>query len=135
MLWIDNVGGTQTPSFSRCRTGVADLSCLQGIAWTYIRFYNGAAVQGVHRELFPYHGRLQPFAAWYALIGCCIILVFNGFRSFGESNTSASVHVRRLIMTRLYSSWTLGHSTVCYQLSAALPISSKWTRPLFLSAG
>lgn len=39
-----------------------------GICLTYIRFYKGFKLQGFDRTTLPYYNRLQPFAAWYAMI-------------------------------------------------------------------
>lgn len=91
-----------------------------GIAWTYIRFYNGAAMQEIHRELFPYHGRFQPYAAWYALIGCCIILIFNGFRSFVPGNWDTSQFITSYLPLFLFpvmygaARWWKGSEVVPY---------------------
>ena len=45
----------------------------------YIRFYNGAKVQEIKREDFPYRAPFQPYAAYYALILICVILFFNNW--------------------------------------------------------
>ena len=39
-----------------------------GICVTYIRFYKGFKAQGFDRTTLPYYNRLQPYAAWYAMI-------------------------------------------------------------------
>ena len=36
---------------------------------TYIRFYAGMKVQGIDRKTLPYYTNLQPYAAWYGVIG------------------------------------------------------------------
>jgi len=56
-------------------TSVAGLLTWFGISVTYIRFYAGMKVQGIDRRKLPFASRLQPFAAWYATIGCFIICV------------------------------------------------------------
>jgi len=56
-------------------TAVAGLLTWFGISVTYIRFYAGMKVQGIDRTKLPFASRLQPYAAWYAAIGCFIISV------------------------------------------------------------
>jgi amino acid transporter len=54
-------------------TAVAGLLTWFGISVTYIRFYAGMKLQGIDRATLPFASRLQPYAAWYALVGCFII--------------------------------------------------------------
>lgn len=54
-------------------TAVAGLIAWCGIGITYLRFYEGLKAQGINRRSLPYSSRLQPFAAWYALIMCAVI--------------------------------------------------------------
>ena len=56
-------------------TAVAGLIAWCGISTTYLRFYEGLKSQGIDRRSLPYSSRLQPFAAWYALIMCALISV------------------------------------------------------------
>ena len=57
------------------RTAVAGLSSWFGIAITYIRFYRGLKAQGIDRKSLPYRSPLQPFAGWYAAIGCSVVVL------------------------------------------------------------
>ncbi|KAL1945996.1 hypothetical protein VTO73DRAFT_1998 [Trametes versicolor] len=63
-------------------TAVAGLASWFGIGVTYIRFYRGLKAQGIDRKTLPYHSPLQPFAAWYATIGCFIVVLFSGWFVF-----------------------------------------------------
>lgn len=56
-------------------TSVCGLLTWWGICWTYIRFYAGTKAQNIDRRQFNYRAPLQPYAAWYALIFCSIILL------------------------------------------------------------
>ena len=38
--------------------------------------------QGISRESLPYRGWLQPFAAYYALIGCFVMTFVGGYAVF-----------------------------------------------------
>lgn len=79
---LDHVGGHSLPvphTWLTCRirhrTAVAGLSSWFGIGVTYIRFYRGLKAQGIDRMTLPYRAPLQPFAAWYATIGCFIVVL------------------------------------------------------------
>lgn len=63
-------------------TAVCGLLTWAGICYTYTRFYRAAKVQGVDRDTLPYKAPLQPYAAWYGLVFCSIILFFNGWQVF-----------------------------------------------------
>ena len=69
-------------------TSVAGLLTWCGICFIYIRFYAGMKVQGMDRTKLPYYSRLQPYAAWYAMI-FCFIICFVSLRTFifQHSNT------------------------------------------------
>jgi yeast amino acid transporter len=54
-------------------TSIAGLMTWFGIAFTYIRFYAGMKAQGIDRKTLPFISPLQPFAAWYAAVGCLVI--------------------------------------------------------------
>jgi amino acid transporter len=54
-------------------TAIAGLMTWFGIAFTYLRFYAGMKAQGIDRKTLPFTSPLQPFAAWYAAIGCLVI--------------------------------------------------------------
>jgi len=63
-------------------TSVAGLMTWFGISLTYLRFYAGMKVQGIDRKTLPFSSPLQPFAAWYAAIGCLVICLFSGWSVF-----------------------------------------------------
>ena len=65
-------------------TSVAGLLTWFGISVTYIRFYTGMKLQGIDRKSLPFSSSLQPYAAWYAAIGCltiCVVGISGAFRS------------------------------------------------------
>jgi len=63
-------------------TAIAGLMTWFGIAFTYLRFYAGMKAQGIDRKTLPFTSPLQPFAAWYAAIGCLVICFFSGWSVF-----------------------------------------------------
>lgn len=53
------------------------------MCFTYIRFLKALKAQGISRDSLPYKGPLpQPFAAWYALVGCFIMTFVGGYTVF-----------------------------------------------------
>lgn len=53
------------------------------MCFTYIRFFKALQAQGISRDSLPYKGPLpQPFAAWYALVGCFIMTFVGGYTVF-----------------------------------------------------
>ena len=56
-------------------TAVAGLMTWFGIAFTYIRFYEGLKVQSIDRKTLPFYSGLQPYAAWYAMISCLLVSI------------------------------------------------------------
>jgi len=74
-------------------TSVAGLLTWFGICVTYVRFYKGMKVQGYDRSKLPFASKLQPYAAWYAMIFCALICFFSGWKVFlkGRWNTATFV--------------------------------------------
>jgi len=56
-------------------TAIAGLMTWFGIAFTYIRFYEGLKVQSIDRKTLPFYSRFQPYAAWYAMISCLLVSI------------------------------------------------------------
>ncbi|KAI0745637.1 amino acid permease [Earliella scabrosa] len=63
-------------------SAVSGLSSWFGISVTYIRFHRGLKAQGIDRKTLPFMSSLQPFAAWYAAIGCFLVILFSGWSVF-----------------------------------------------------
>ena len=56
------------------------------MAFTYIRFKKACEAQGLSRDSLPHKGWLQPYAAWYALVGCFIMTFVGGYTVFLPGN-------------------------------------------------
>lgn len=74
-------------------TAIAGLMTWFGICVTYIQFYKGLKVQGIDRSTLPYASKLNPYAAWYALIWIIVICFFSGFSVFLPGNWSTATFV------------------------------------------
>ncbi|KAI0644691.1 amino acid permease [Trametes meyenii] len=86
----------------RVRTAVSGLASWFGIGVTYIRFHRGLKAQGIDRKALPYHSTLQPFAAWYATIGCFLAITFSGWFVFLEGHWAADTFVTDYLPMALF---------------------------------
>jgi len=60
-------------------TAIAGLMSWFGISLTYLRFYAGLKAHNIDRKKFHFYSKLQPFAAWYAMIASILVcLVCSG---------------------------------------------------------
>ncbi|KAJ7781571.1 amino acid permease [Mycena metata] len=83
-------------------TSIAGLMTWFGISVTYIRFYKGMKAQGYDRKQLPFASRLQPFAAWYAMIFCLVIAFFSGFATFLKGGWLAADFVTNYLPFALF---------------------------------
>ncbi|KAI4161147.1 MAG: hypothetical protein L6R39_000107 [Caloplaca ligustica] len=74
------------------------------VAFTYIRFKKACDAQGLSRDTLPYKGRWQPFLAWYALCGCLVMALMNGFTVF------------------IHGNWTITTFFFCYTMVGVFPV-------------
>lgn len=65
-------------------TTIASLFTWVSICVAYIRFYAALKAQGVDRNTLVFKSSFQPYTAWFCLFYFSIIILFNGFYSFGE---------------------------------------------------
>ncbi|CAK5275790.1 unnamed protein product [Mycena citricolor] len=83
-------------------TAVAGLMSWFGISLTYIRFHRGMKAQGYDRSTLPYASRLQPFAAWYAMIFCAAMCFFSGWSVFVHGHWSTANFVTNYLPLALF---------------------------------
>ncbi|KAF8807581.1 amino acid permease [Phlegmacium glaucopus] len=83
-------------------TAIAGLLTWFGICVTYLRFYKGMKIQGMDRNKLPYFSRLQPYAAWYALISISVICLLNGWAVFLKGNWAVDTFVTTYITLVLF---------------------------------
>ncbi|KAF8640867.1 hypothetical protein AX17_000515 [Amanita inopinata Kibby_2008] len=89
-------------------TSVAGLMTWFGICLTYIRFYRGLKAQGYDRKDLPFASRLQPFAAWYALIATFFICLFSGWDVFLKGRWATDVFVTNYLPLALFPIMYIG---------------------------
>jgi len=83
-------------------TSNAGLVTWFGICITYIRFHAGWKAQGLDRSLLPFKSSLQPYAAWYALISCAVMMLFSGFQVFLKGQWAADQFVTTYLPVALF---------------------------------
>ncbi|KAI5120929.1 hypothetical protein M0805_002909 [Coniferiporia weirii] len=83
-------------------TAVSGLMSWFGIALVYIRFYKGLKKQGIKRSSLPYTSRLNPYAAWYAVIACPVVCFFSGSSVFYTDNWATDTFVTNYLPLMLF---------------------------------
>ncbi|THU94837.1 amino acid permease [Dendrothele bispora CBS 962.96] len=69
---------------------------------TYLRFYSGIKAQGIDRSTLPFASKLQPFAAWYGVIGCFVVCFFSGFAVFINGHWATDTFVTNYLPLMLF---------------------------------
>jgi amino acid transporter len=85
LLQIGNASSTVLNWFVGICTASYLLNYL-GTVITYLHFYYTMQKQGIDRSTLPYRGYLQPYAAWYALIGTFLMTLILGYTVFINGN-------------------------------------------------
>ncbi|KIY45383.1 hypothetical protein FISHEDRAFT_49356 [Fistulina hepatica ATCC 64428] len=84
-------------------TSIAGLmTCVFQRYITYIRFHAGLKAQGFDRTKLPFYSRLNPFAAWYAMIFCVVICIFSGWSVFLKGEWAADTFVTNYLPLALF---------------------------------
>jgi len=89
-------------------TAIAGLMTWTGICITYIRFYAGMKAQGYDRSKLPFASKLQPYAAWYALIFCLVVCFFSGWAVFLKGNWATDQFVTNYLPLALFPIMYIG---------------------------
>ncbi|KAG5718598.1 Dicarboxylic amino acid permease [Termitomyces sp. T112] len=93
-------------------TAVAGLLTWFGISVTYLRFYQGMKVQGYNRRVLPFASKLQPYAAWYAMISCFVICFTSGWQVFLKGKWATDTFVTNYLPLMLYPILYIGAKLV-----------------------
>jgi yeast amino acid transporter len=77
-------GATEAFNWLANITTLGSMLTWWGIGITFLRFHKGMKIQGVSRDVLPFHTRFQPYFAW-AVVGCfSVIIFFSGWTSFHD---------------------------------------------------
>ncbi|KAK7014137.1 hypothetical protein VNI00_019371, partial [Paramarasmius palmivorus] len=83
-------------------TAMAGLLTWLGISITYLRFYAGMRAQGFDRQKLPFKSNLQPYAGWYACVGCVVICIFSGWKVFLTDNWETDTFITNYLPVALF---------------------------------
>ncbi|KAF2869802.1 amino acid permease/ SLC12A domain-containing protein [Massariosphaeria phaeospora] len=85
------------------------------MCFTFLRFYKACQVQGLDRNTLPYKGFLQPYAAYYGLVGTFIMAFVGGYPVFLKGKwdlpTFLFSYMMIFIFPVLYIGWKLVKKT------------------------
>ncbi|EIW75831.1 amino acid transporter [Coniophora puteana RWD-64-598 SS2] len=84
--------------------------CAIGI--TYLRFRKGFRAQGLDPARLPYKSVLQPYAAWWVVIGCVLSMIFSGYEVFLTGGWNAATFVTNYLPIVLYPILWIGCKVV-----------------------
>lgn len=73
-----------------------------GTVVTYLHFYESLKRQGIDRNTLPYKGYLQPYAAWYALVGTFVMTLILGYTVFINGNWDTTTFFTSYIMVGFF---------------------------------
>jgi amino acid transporter len=97
-----NKGAGKVFGWFQNMTSNAGLLTWFGITVTYLRFHAGWKAQGLDRSKLPYASGLQPFAAWYAMICCVVLILTSGFKVFIKGQWAADTFVTTYLPVALF---------------------------------
>jgi amino acid transporter len=101
-IWLGNI------------TALGSMITWWGIGITFLRFHKGMKVQGMSRDILPFHTMFQPYFAWAVVICFTVIIFFNGWTSFhGKFDVSNffSSYINIFFVIILYFGWKFWHKT------------------------
>ncbi|KAK7044142.1 hypothetical protein VNI00_007859 [Paramarasmius palmivorus] len=83
-------------------TAIGGLLNWFGISITYIRFHAGMVAQGFDRSKLPYRFSFQPYAAWYACIGCLLMAFLSGWKVFLKDQWDTGTFITNYLPVACY---------------------------------
>ncbi|OAA48972.1 amino acid permease [Beauveria brongniartii RCEF 3172] len=99
-FWISNLSAVST------------LIVWASVSYTYLRFYHGLGHHGVDRDTLPYKSPMQPFLAYFAIVFCLVVALFNGFDAFFPGRFSAKSFLPPYIDIPIFLGLFLGYKFI-----------------------
>lgn len=119
-LGISSGGGTVF-SWLSALSAVAGLFAWGTCCYAYLRFRKAYSLQGYDRAALPYRARLQPYASWFSIIMCAIVIFFSGWSVFLKGNFTASGFLTNYLGVPVFFvpwiGWKLWHKTKVVKLT------------------
>ncbi|PWZ00333.1 hypothetical protein BCV70DRAFT_200497 [Testicularia cyperi] len=118
-LGISSGGGTVFTWLSSL-SAVAGLFAWGACSYAYLRFRKAYNIQGYNRADLPYRARLQPYASWFSIVLCGIIIFFSGWSNFLKGNFTAEGFLTSYLGIPVFFvpwiGWKLWHKTKVVKL-------------------
>lgn len=99
-FWISNLSAVST------------LLVWASISLTYLRFHHGLAYHGIARETLPFKAPFQPYLAYFSIVFCSVIALFNGFDAFFPGKFSAKSFIPPYIDLPIFACLFFGYKIV-----------------------
>ena len=99
-FWISNLSAVST------------LIVWASVCYTYLRFYYGLKYNGIDRNTLPYKSPMQPFLAYFAIVFCLVVALFNGFDAFFPGKFSAKSFLPPYIDIPIFLSLFFGYKFI-----------------------
>ncbi|KZZ89358.1 Amino acid/polyamine transporter I [Moelleriella libera RCEF 2490] len=99
-FWISNLSAVST------------LLVWASVCYTYVRFYKGLQAQGVSRDTLPYRSPFQPYLAYFGIVFCSVVALFNGFDAFFPGKFSAKSFVPPYIDIPIFIALFVGYKLI-----------------------
>ncbi|TKY85351.1 hypothetical protein EX895_005513 [Sporisorium graminicola] len=119
-LGISSGGGTVF-SWLSALSAVAGLFAWATCCYAYLRFRKAYTLQGYDHSALPYRARLQPYASWFSIIMCAIVIFFSGWKVFLKGNFTASGFLTNYLGIPVFFvpwiGWKLWHKTKVVKLA------------------
>lgn len=119
-LGISSGGGTVFTWLSSL-SAVAGLFAWAACSYAYLRFRKAYSLQGYDRADLPYSARLQPYASWFTIVLCAIVIFFSGWNNFLNGNFTASGFLTSYLGIPVFFlpwiGWKLWHRTKVVNLA------------------
>ncbi|KOS16760.1 putative proline-specific permease [Escovopsis weberi] len=80
-FWISNLSAVST------------LIVWASVSFMYLRFHYALRYHGIDRDTLPFKAPMQPFLAYFSVVFCLVVALFNGFDAFFPGNFSAKTFV------------------------------------------
>lgn len=119
-LGISSGGGTVF-SWLSALSAVAGLFAWGTCCYAYLRFRKAYSLQGYDRAALPYRARLQPYASWFSIIMCGLVILFSGWSVFLNGNFTASGFLTNYLGIPVFFvpwiGWKVWHKTKVVKLT------------------
>ncbi|CCF52039.1 hypothetical protein NDA11_000726 [Ustilago hordei] len=117
-LGVSKGGGTVF-SWLSALSAVAGLFAWGTSCVAYLRFRKACVLQGYDRNALPYRARLQPYASWFSIIMCGLVIIFSGWSTFLHFTASGFLtsYIGIPAFFVPWLGWKLWHKTKVVKLS------------------